>query len=68
MLITALVKAEVKRRDKCMGQNAARCKPRRELGEALKTRGVEVKEIGDCVEPRTIWSAMHEGANAALDI
>ena len=68
MLITALVKAEVKRRDKCMGQNAARCKPRRELGEALKTRGVEVKEIGDCVEPRTIWSAMHEEANAALDI
>ena len=51
-----------------MGQNAARRKPRRELRDALKARGVEVMEIGDCVEPRTMWSAMHEGANAALDI
>jgi len=51
-----------------MGQESGRRKPRREPRDALKARGVEVNEIGDCVEPRTIWSAMHEGANAALDI
>ena len=42
--------------------------PRRELVEALKASGVEVREVGDCVEPRTIWNAVHEGAAAALEI
>jgi hypothetical protein len=39
-----------------------------ELPEALKAAGIEVCEVGDCVEPRTIWNAIHEGASAALDI
>jgi hypothetical protein len=42
--------------------------PRRELIDALKASGLEVREVGDCVEPRTIWNAVHEGANAALEI
>ena len=42
--------------------------PRRELVEALKASGLEVREVGDCVEPRTIWNAVHEGAAAALEI
>ena len=42
--------------------------PRRELAEALKAAGLSVSEVGDCVEPRTIWNAVHEGANAALEI
>ena len=42
--------------------------PRRELAEALKAGGLPVREVGDCVEPRTIWNAVHEGANAALEI
>jgi 2,4-dienoyl-CoA reductase-like NADH-dependent reductase (Old Yellow Enzyme family)/thioredoxin reductase len=42
--------------------------PRRELPEALKAAGIKVREVGDCVEPRTIWNAIHEGASAALDI
>ena len=42
--------------------------PRRELVDALRASGVEVREVGDCVEPRTIWNAVHEGANAALEI
>jgi len=42
--------------------------PRRDLVEGLKASGLEVREIGDCVEPRTIWNAVHEGAAAALDL
>jgi 2,4-dienoyl-CoA reductase-like NADH-dependent reductase (Old Yellow Enzyme family)/thioredoxin reductase len=41
---------------------------RRDLAEALKAAGLSVREIGDCVEPRTIWNAVHEGAGAALEI
>jgi NADPH-dependent 2,4-dienoyl-CoA reductase/sulfur reductase-like enzyme len=43
-------------------------RPVRELADALKAAGVEVREVGDCVEPRTIWNAIHEGAFTALDI
>jgi 2,4-dienoyl-CoA reductase-like NADH-dependent reductase (Old Yellow Enzyme family)/thioredoxin reductase len=42
--------------------------PRRELADALRAAGLEVREVGDCVEPRTIWNAVHEGAAAALEI
>jgi len=40
----------------------------RDLVSTLADSGVEIKEIGDCVEPRTIFWAVQEGAQTGLDI
>ena len=40
---------------------AAGLKPNRELWEALKEKAENVYAIGDCVEPRAIFDAIHEG-------
>lgn len=42
--------------------------PNNELKAALEGIGVEVKVIGDCVEPRTILEAINEGWLAAREI
>jgi len=42
--------------------------PNNELKAALEGMGVEVKAIGDCVEPRTILEAINEGWLAASEI
>jgi pyruvate/2-oxoglutarate dehydrogenase complex dihydrolipoamide dehydrogenase (E3) component len=39
--------------------------PRRELFTELVQEGLEVYAIGDCVQPRRIYEAIHEGANLA---
>ena len=41
--------------------------PDRDLIEALKGK-IPVKEVGDCIEPRKIMEAVHEGFKAALEI
>ncbi|MBM3156638.1 MAG: FAD-dependent oxidoreductase [Chloroflexi bacterium] len=42
--------------------------PNNELKAALEGTGVEVKVVGDCVEPRTILEAINEGWLAASEI
>jgi 2,4-dienoyl-CoA reductase-like NADH-dependent reductase (Old Yellow Enzyme family)/thioredoxin reductase len=39
-----------------------------ELYSALAGMGAEVYAVGDCVEPRKIWYATHEGADTARSI
>ena len=40
--------------------------PNRDLIESLESHtGLEVYEVGDCVEPRRIFEAIHEGFYAA---
>jgi len=40
-------------------------KPEQEMGEELKQRGLEVYQIGDCVEPRDVMWAIREAAEIA---
>jgi 2,4-dienoyl-CoA reductase-like NADH-dependent reductase (Old Yellow Enzyme family)/thioredoxin reductase len=47
---------------------AAGSVPNNELKAALESKGVEVKCIGDCVEPRTILEAIKEGWQTANEI
>ncbi len=47
---------------------AAGSTPTTDLKTALEGKGVEVKCIGDCVEPRTILEAIKEGWQTALEI
>jgi 2,4-dienoyl-CoA reductase-like NADH-dependent reductase (Old Yellow Enzyme family)/thioredoxin reductase len=47
---------------------AAGSKPNIELKQELEKMGVEVKCVGDCVEPRTILEAIKEGWLAASEI
>ncbi len=47
---------------------AAGSVPNTEFKEAIEKTGVEVKCIGDCVEPRTILEAIKEGWLAAAEI
>jgi pyruvate/2-oxoglutarate dehydrogenase complex dihydrolipoamide dehydrogenase (E3) component len=43
-------------------------KPNRDLLEPLKKNFAEVQVIGDCLEPRKIYQAVHEGAFAGRTI
>lgn len=47
---------------------AAGSVPNNELKEAIEKAGIEVKCVGDCVEPRTILEAIKEGWLAASEI
>jgi 2,4-dienoyl-CoA reductase-like NADH-dependent reductase (Old Yellow Enzyme family)/thioredoxin reductase len=47
---------------------ATGAKPNKALAQSLKGKGPELFEAGDCVVPRRILEAVHEGAKAALDI
>jgi len=47
---------------------AAGSVPNNELKEAIEKMGVEVKCVGDCVEPRTMLEAIKEGWLAAAEI
>jgi len=47
---------------------AAGSVPNNELKEAIEKAGIEVKCVGDCVEPRTILEATKEGWLAAAEI
>ncbi len=44
---------------------AAGLKPNRDLIGALRKAGIQVMEAGDCVRPRKIMDAIHEGHLAA---
>jgi 2,4-dienoyl-CoA reductase-like NADH-dependent reductase (Old Yellow Enzyme family)/thioredoxin reductase len=41
---------------------------RREVVDSLATSGIRHVAVGDCVEPRNIMAAIHEGFHAALSI
>jgi 2,4-dienoyl-CoA reductase-like NADH-dependent reductase (Old Yellow Enzyme family)/thioredoxin reductase len=43
-------------------------RPNKALAQSLKGKVPELYEVGDCVEPRRILEAIHEGAEAALRI
>ena len=43
-------------------------RPNNSLTKLLKGNVPELYEVGDCVEPRRILEAIHEGAEAALRI
>jgi 2,4-dienoyl-CoA reductase-like NADH-dependent reductase (Old Yellow Enzyme family)/thioredoxin reductase len=47
---------------------AAGSVPNNELRAALDGTGVEIKVVGDCVEPRSILEAIKEGWRAAMEI
>ena len=47
---------------------AAGSVPNNELKEAIEKAGIEVKCVGDCVEPRTMLEAIKEGWLAAAEI
>ncbi len=47
---------------------AAGAKPNNELAQALEGKVPELYSIGDCVEPRRILEAIHEGWKVALEI
>ena len=38
------------------------------LFQELSTAGVEVYKVGDCLEPRKIYEAIHEGNRAARNL
>ena len=42
--------------------------PNSDLAASLKVEGLNILEIGDCVESRRILEAVHEGANVALGL
>ena len=42
--------------------------PDKSLAQALRGKDFEVYEVGDCVEARQLLEAIHEGAEAALQI
>jgi len=42
--------------------------PNDSLAKALQKRGVEVYSVGDCVEPRRIYHAIHEGHAVARQL
>ncbi|HEX77567.1 MAG TPA: FAD-dependent oxidoreductase [Dehalococcoidia bacterium] len=47
---------------------AAGARPNADLYEALKGKGPEVCRIGDCLQPRGIRDAVHDGYRAALSL
>jgi 2,4-dienoyl-CoA reductase-like NADH-dependent reductase (Old Yellow Enzyme family)/thioredoxin reductase len=47
---------------------AAGLVPRRGLAETLTTRGLPVREIGDCVSPKNIMAAIHAGFHAGREV
>ena len=42
--------------------------PNKNLAQSLEGKVPELFEVGDCVEPRRIMEAIHEGAKAGLQI
>ncbi len=42
--------------------------PRRTLFDALKDKVPEIYAIGDCVKPRKIYDAIHEGFHVGREI
>lgn len=47
---------------------AAGARPNKTLAQSLKGKFSKVYEVGDCVEARRLKEAIHEGAEAALEI
>jgi thioredoxin reductase len=47
---------------------AAGARPDQTLAQSLKGKVPELYEVGDCVEARRLLDALHEGAEAALNI
>ncbi len=42
--------------------------PRRDLSEGLEAAGMRVWTLGDCVEPRCVYDAIHEGYRAGSSL
>ncbi len=47
---------------------AVGAKSETEMVETLDKMGIPYINTGDCVEPRKIWDAIHEGFRAAYDL
>ncbi len=47
---------------------AAGAKPNNELAQSLEGKVPELHSVGDCVEPRRLLEAVHEGWRAAMQI
>ena len=42
-------------------------RPNKALAKSLEGKVAELYEVGDCLEPRHIFEAVHEGAAVALE-